>query len=227
MRRSADAIAGACGPIALVVMTAGWTLGGLSQPDAYSSARDDISYLGALTAERAWLYNQLAANLGGLLVLALAVGLWRALSPDVLGRMGALALAVAAVGTFLDGIFRLDCRSIDPGCKNDSWHAHAHKIESGITAGATLVAPVILAFAFRRSARWRTAWLPTLLVVPTVLAANVVFSIWGDGAATRAGTTVVFVWFAYVGSALVQNVALAEHPRVVLDDRGLGAPADP
>jgi hypothetical protein len=227
MPRSADAIAGACGAAALVVMTAGWVLGGLSQPAAYSSADDDISYLGALTADRAWLYNQLAANLGGLLVLALAVGLWRALSPGVLGRVGALALAVAAVGTFLDGIFRLDCRSIDPGCKNDSWHSHAHKIESGITAAATLAAPLILAFAFRRSPVWRRAWLPTLLVVPAVLVANVVFSIWGGGAATRAGTTVVFVWFAYVGLMLLRNAALAEDPGVVLDDRGLGAPADP
>jgi hypothetical protein len=213
--------------MALVVMTAGWVLGGLSQPSAYSSARDDISYLGALTAARPWLYNQLAANLGGVLVLALAVGLWRALSPDLLGRIGALALAVAAVGTFLDGIFRLDCRSIDAGCKNDSWHSHAHKVESGITAGATLVAPLILAFAFRRNARWRGAWLPTLLVVPGVLVANVVFSIWGDGAATRAGTTVVFIWFAYVGLMLLRTASLAEDPGVALDDRGLGAPADP
>ena len=63
----------------------------------------------------------------------LAQGLWRALSPDVLGRIGAGALAVTGVGVFLDGLFRLDCRGIDAACTNDSWHSHAHEIESGVT----------------------------------------------------------------------------------------------
>jgi hypothetical protein len=35
--------------------------------------------------------------------MAAALGLWRALSPDVLGRIGAGALFVAGLGAFLDG----------------------------------------------------------------------------------------------------------------------------
>lgn len=197
--------AGVAGTLPIVTGTLGWLLGGLAQPAAYSAAHDDISDLGALTASSPWLYNQLGANVTGVLVIALAAGLWFVLSPDLAGRLGALALAVAGAGTFLDGIFRLDCRGIDSGCHNSSWHAHAHKLESGVTVVALIAATLILAFAFRRNPRWRGAWLPTLLVVPALLAANVVFSIWGDGAATRAGGTVIFLWVAYLGVCLVQR----------------------
>jgi Protein of unknown function (DUF998) len=140
-------IAGICGLIALVTMNVGWIAGGLVQPDAYSSVRDDISDLGASTADDAWLYNQIGANLTGLLVVVLGLGLWRALGPEILGRIGSLAVIVTGAGAFLDGLFRLDCRGIDSACRNDSWHSHAHKIESGSTAAALLLAPPILAFA--------------------------------------------------------------------------------
>src|SRR3954452_71150 len=124
-------VAGVCGLIAFVTANLGWILGGLAQPSAYSVADDDISDLGALTAADPWLYNQLGSNLTGLLVVCVGLGLWWALSPDVLGRVGSLAVIVAGAGLFFDGIFRLDCRGIDTGCDNDSWHSHAHKLESG------------------------------------------------------------------------------------------------
>ena len=106
-------VAGVCGLLAFVTFNIGWIAGGLTQPDSYSFADDDISDLGAMTARSAWLYNQVGANLTGLLVVALALGLWRALSPDMLGRVGAGALAVGGVGAFHDGIFRLHSRGID------------------------------------------------------------------------------------------------------------------
>jgi hypothetical protein len=200
-------IAGICGLAAFVTVNIGWIAGGLAQPDAYSVANDDISDLGAVTASSSWIYNRVGANLTGLLVVVLALGLWRALSPDLLGRIGAGALFVAGLGAALDGFFHLDCRGIDAGCVNDSWHAHAHKIESGITGAATLLAPLILAFAFRRIPSWRDSWLPTLLTVPAVVLANVVFSAIGNGAATRAGTVVVFLWIAFVSVRLLQKGA--------------------
>ncbi len=132
----------------------------------------------------------------------------------MLGRIGAGALFIAGLGSFLDGLFRLDCQGIDAGCVNDSWHSSAHKWESRFTAAATLLAPIVLAFAFRRIPSWRRAWLPSLLAVPAVIAGNVVFSILGAGAATRAGTAIWFVWLAYLGVRLVQEpkraVVLAE-----------------
>ena len=200
--------AGVCALLALVTSTIGWIAGDAAQPAAFSPARDDISDLGAMTAASPWLYNQVGANLTGILVMVAALGLWRALSPDVLGRVGAGALFIAGLGAFLDGLLRLDCRGIDPGCVNDSWHAGAHKWESRFTVAATLLAPIILAFAFRRIPEWRQAWLPSLLVVPAVVLGNAVFSTLGAGAATRAGTLIWFVWVAYVGSCMIME---AEH----------------
>ncbi len=199
------ALLGACGVLAFITFNAGWVLGDLAQRPAFSPARDDISDLGALTASSPWLYNQVAANISGVLVIALGIGLWRALSPSRLGRLGAAALIASGVGAFLDGIFRLDCQGIDAGCSNDSWHSHAHKIESAFTVAATFLAFVILALAFRRIAEWRGAWLPMAAAIPAVFAANVVFSALGDGAATRAGTVVVFSAFGFLGLRLLRS----------------------
>jgi hypothetical protein len=195
-------VAGACGIAALVTFTAGWVLGDLVQPAAFSPARHDISYLGALTANHPWLYNQLGANLSGALVVVLGLGLWQALGASRLGRLGAGALAAAGLGMFLDGLFRLDCRPIDVGCSNDSWHSHAHKIESGFTAAFTLVSIVLLALAFRRVQGWRRWWIPTLAAIPAVLIANIAFSPLGAGAATRAGTVVLLGTIAFFGMLL-------------------------
>jgi hypothetical membrane protein len=187
-------------------MNIGWIAGGLAQPSAYSFANDDISDLGAVTASSSWIYNGIGASLTGLLVVALALGLWRALSPDVLGRLGAGALLVVGACAVLEGFFfHLDCRGIDTGCRNDSWHSHAHKIESDITAVASIAAPLILAFAFRRIPAWRDSWLPTLLTVPAILLAGVLFSAVGNGASTRAVTVGVFLWIAFVSVHLLQE----------------------
>ncbi|MFL5936208.1 MAG: DUF998 domain-containing protein [Gaiellaceae bacterium] len=108
--------AGVCALLALLTISVGWIAGAVAQPDAYSSADDDTSDLGALTASRAWIYNQIGDNLTGILVVLFGLGLWRALSPDVLGRIGAGAVILTGLGAFLDGVFRLDCRGIDRNC---------------------------------------------------------------------------------------------------------------
>jgi hypothetical protein len=55
----------------------------------------------------------------------------------------------------------------------------------------------VLAFALRRR--------PLYFAIPGVFAANVAFSGLGAGAATRAGTVVVFAAFAYLGSLLLRD----------------------
>ena len=75
--------AGVCALLALVTINVAWVAGALTQPDAYSSADDDTSDLGALTASSAWIFNQIGDNLTGILVVLVGLGLWRALSPDV------------------------------------------------------------------------------------------------------------------------------------------------
>jgi hypothetical membrane protein len=200
-------VAALCGLAAPLAFVAGVLLGDLAQPDAFSPTGDDISDLGALTASSPWLYNQVAANVGGLLVVGLAAGLWTALGSGWLARLGTIGLAVAGTGLFLDGLFRLDCQGIDSGCANASWHASAHKIESGITAAAILLTPLLLAFAFRRLPHWRSAWVPTLLAMPAVILASAVFGTIGAGAATRAGSVGWFAWVGFVGLRLLRASA--------------------
>jgi hypothetical membrane protein len=204
-------LAAACGLLALLTYTAGLVFGGLAQPDAFSSADDAISDLGAQTASSAWIYNQIGLNLTGILIVIFALGLWRALSPDLLGRVGAVAVALAGLTLFLQGFFRLDCREIDAGCENTSLQSDAHGVATGVSAAFLFAAPIVLAFAFRRLPRWRDAWLPTLAAIPAFIAASVLFSVIGSGASTRAGAITWLLWLAFVAFQLLRK---AERSRV-------------
>ena len=203
--RRARTSAAICGLAALASFVAGVVLADVAQPAAFSPLNDDISDLGALTASSPWFYNQVAANLTGILVLGFALGLWAALGKGLLSRVGVLGLVVVGTGIFLDGLFRLDCQGIDAGCDNTSWHSSAHKIESGITAAALLLTPFVLAFAFRRRTAWRRLWLPTLFATPAVIAASAALSSYGPGVATRVGSAVWFLWLALVAFRLLRR----------------------
>jgi hypothetical membrane protein len=196
--------AGFCGLLIPVMVSVAWIWGALAQPDAYSSADDDLSDLGALTANKAWIYNQIGDNLTGILIILFGLGLWRALSPDVLGRIGAGAVMLTGLGAFVEGFFRLDCRGIDPGCTNDSWHSSAHKMNNRFAVTA-IAAPLILAFAFRRIPEWRGAWLPSLLAVPAALVCGVLFSVLGNGASVRATSLTLFAWLAFLAVRLMRT----------------------
>jgi hypothetical membrane protein len=198
-------LAAVCGLLAPATYTAALLLGGLAQPDKFSSADDAISDLGSETASSAWIYNQIGLNVTGILVVVFAFGLWRALSPDVLGRLGVVALALTGFTLFLQGFFRLDCQDIDQGCENDSWHSDAHSLATGVSAAFLFAAPLLLAFAFRRLPEWRDTWLPTLAAIPAFIAASILFSTVGTGASTRAGAITWFVWLAFVAVRLLQK----------------------
>ena len=197
-------IAAICGLLASVTFIAGLVIGDLVQSEAFSPADDDISDLGAQTANQPWIYNQVAANLNGLLIVVFALGLWRALGPGWPARLGVLCLVVLGLMRFLEGFLRLDCQGIDTGCDNTSWQADGHGIESGISAALFFIAPPVLAFAFRRLPDWRGLWLPTLLAVPAVIAVSVLFSVIGDGAAVRAASVAWFLWLGLVALWLLQ-----------------------
>ena len=131
-----------CGLLAPVTFVVGLLLGDLAQPGAFSPADNNISDIGAQTADQAWLYNQIAANLNGLLIVAFALGLWRALGSGWLARLGVLGLAVLGVTRFFEGFLRLDCRGMDDGCENTSWQADGHGIESGIASALFFLVPL-------------------------------------------------------------------------------------
>ena len=202
-------LAAICGLVAPLTYLVGLVFGGLAQPDEFSSADDAISDLGAKTASNPWIYNQVGLNITGSLIVVFAVGLWLALSPSVLGRLGALAVALTGLTLFLQGFFRLDCRGIDAGCENDSWVTDGHRLFTGISAAFLFAAPLLLAFAFRRLPGWRRAWLPSLLAIPVFVAASVLFSLIGDGASNRAGAIAWFVWLAFIAFLLLQEARRA------------------
>ena len=192
-----------CGLLAPVTFIVGVLLGDLAQPEAFSPADDDISDLGAQTVDQAWIYNQIAANLNGLLIVAFALGLWRALGSGRLARLGVLGLAVIGATRFLEGFLRLDCRGMDDGCENTSWQADGHRLESGIASALFFLVPLLLAFAFRRLPQWRDLWLPTFLVVSVVVAVSIPFSLIGDGAAVRAASITWFLWLGLLAWRLL------------------------
>ena len=198
-------VAAICGLLAPLPYAAALLVGGLAQPDAFSSADDAISDLGALTASSPWIYNQVGLNLTGILVMVFALGLWRALSPDVLGRAGAVGLVLVGLTLFLQGFLRLDCRGIDAGCENTSWHSDAHGLATGVSAVFLFASPIVLAFAFRRVPGWRNAWLPTLAAIPAFFLASILFSALGNGASTRAGAITWFVWLAFIAYQLLNK----------------------
>ena len=205
-------IAAACGLLAPLTYAAGLLFGGLAQPDDFSSADDATSDLGSLTASSPWIYNQIGLNLTGILVVVFALGLWRALSPSLLGRLGAVGLVLVGVTLFLEGFLRLDCQGIDAACENTSGLSDAHRVATGLSAVFILGSPLVLAFAFRRIPGWRHVWLPTLAAIPAFFLTSILFSLIGDGAATRAGAITWFLWLAFVAFQLL-NKGDGEHGR--------------
>lgn len=193
------------GLLAPVTFTVGWVAGGLAQPEAHSLIDDAVSDLGAMTASSPWLYNQIGANLTGLLVVMLAVGLWRSGLAGVAGRVGVIALGVTGVGLFLDGLFRLDCQAIDAGCGpvGHSWHAIAHQVESVVTVLGLLVAVFALARGFAKSARWHDLSAVSLAAGVTSVLAVVGLSFVGQGLGTLVALTVWFAWLTLVSWRLL------------------------
>ena len=205
-----ERVAALSGVIAFVTYNLGWILGDFAQRPAFSPARADTSHLGAMTANSPWLHNQLSSNTSGVLIVVLAIGLWRALRPSRVGRLGAATLAAMGVCFFLDGFLRLDCQPIDAGCSNDSWHSHAHKINSGILAGLSFVSVLLLALAFRRLPRWRDSWLPLLATIPASFIAGLAFSSLGSGAAQRAANVGALVAIVIIAFGLLQHADEAQ-----------------
>ena len=209
LRRVPLRAAAICGLLAPVTFVVGLVLGDLAQPDAFSPANDNISDIGAQTADQAWLYNQVAANLNGLLIVAFALGLWRA--SDRLARAARRPRAGdPGVTRFLEGFLRLDCAAwttavrtrpgrpthtgsnpVSPRRSSFLSRRCSRSHSGGSRSGATC--------GFRRSSPCPSWW-------PSVL-----FSVIGDGAAVRAAS---ITWFLWLGLLAWRLLSLA-HGRIV------------
>lgn len=208
------AVAGLLAPVAFTI---GWVSGGLAQPEAHSLIDHAVSDLGAVTASSPWLYNQVGANLTGLLVVVLAAGLWKAGMAGVAGRVGVIALGITGLGLFFDGLFRLDCQAIDTGCGpvGSSWHAIAHQVESVVTVLGLLVAVFALSRGFKKSPRWRDLSAISLVAGVASVLAVVGLSPVGQGLGTLVALTVWFAWLALVSWRLLAIAREPEHRRRV------------
>ncbi len=205
---SQSRLAAICGLFVPFAFTLGWLVGGLAQPASYDWTRHDISDLGALTADQPWIYNQIGANLVGLLLFVFAVGLWRALGPTRAraARIGVGLIAVAAIGEFLDGFLRLDCRAIDPGCAQRTMSSLAvgHSVESSVTIISLLLAPLVLAYALRRLPAWADLSRPTLILGIATVVALFGLTLVAPGIGPRVGATMLFVWVAVLAYRLLR-----------------------
>jgi hypothetical membrane protein len=183
-----------CGLLAGPALFLGTLAGAFAQPDEFSIVDHASSDLGAMTADSAWLSN-VGSNLAGFLLFVFAIGLWRSLGRRPAARIGSVLVGLAAVATFLTGVFRLDCRDIDEGCEPvSSWHANAHIIDAGITVIAFLLAPFVLAWALRSAQGWPDLTIPTLCFGVGTIVVAVVGGAIGPGFASLLAVLVRFAW---------------------------------
>jgi hypothetical protein len=194
-----------------ILVTLAWLIGGVIQGGGYSVAADDISDLGALTADQPWLIL-IGQAVSGALTMAFAIVAVRP-ALAVAGRRAPVsawlvALSAAGLDDLSDAFFRLDCRAADLGCTEavamSSWHGTIHGHVGTLTFAILVIAPFALARRMQFVPGWRTLARPALgygLVLLAAVTAYVLLSIsTGGGYAQRA--------VALLGSAGVIVLAL-------------------
>ena len=215
------AIAGLAGPL---LFSAGWIVGGFVQPATYSWSRQEISDLGALTAQHAWVWN-LADSLSGVLIAIFAVGLFSLVQSNRAGRIGTVLIGVVGVGSVLDGIVREDCPlSTSGACQRLqggsglSWHHQAHDIESVLVFLAILVAPFVMARAFKQMDELRVLFPYTLATGISLVGATVAYAALygeaGGGIAQRLLATVFMAWIAVLAVWMLRTNRSPHEPQV-------------
>jgi hypothetical membrane protein len=216
-----------------VLVTTAWLIGGTIQGGGYSVAADDISDLGALTADQPWLIL-IAQGVSGALTMAFAmVALRPALA--VAGHRAALSawlvgLSAAGLDDLSDAFFRLDCRAADLGCTEAvataSWHGTIHGHVGTITFAILVLAPFALARRMQFVPGWRSLARPTLgygLVLLAAVIAYVLLSISsGGGWAQRA---VALLGSLGVVVLALRVLALSTSPSTLTHSAAAGPPA--
>jgi hypothetical protein len=197
-------VAAVCGLLAGPILVVFWIVAVLAQPRAFSFVNHASSDLGADTANSPWIANQLGSNLPGLLLVVFAVGLWYWVGDHHSARLGSILVAVVGVGAFFSGFLRLDCRQIDPGCDDTSWQAVGHNINGGITVLALVLAPFVLARAFKLAPSWHDRWLPTLGAGIGTVAAAIGAEAIGEGIGQFLALSLWFAWIALLALRMLR-----------------------
>jgi hypothetical protein len=194
-----------CGLLAGPALIVGTLAGAAAQPDEFSLVDDPPSDLGAYTAESPWVANQIGSNLAGVLLFVFAIGLWRSLGRHPSARIGSALVGLAGVCIFLTGFIRLDCREIDAGCGNSSWHAQSHLALAALTALVLVLAPFVVARALKLTQNWRDLWVPTLAFAVGTIVAGVAGSAVGGGLGSLLAALVWFTWVAMLAVRMLRQ----------------------
>jgi hypothetical membrane protein len=212
-------VLGWCAVAGPVLFTAAWLVAGSVQ-DVYSPRREDISALAALDAQHAWIMIAGIVALG-LSLMALGLGIVGAIEDGRGATVGAILLVVSGLAFVVAGFARDDCSSELRACKervkagNVSWHHQVHD-NVGIAVFLVLVlAPLLLARAFRRDNRWRDLRRYSLVTGALTLVSLLIFG--GDsfagwnGLAERVLIAIPLVWVAILGTRLAR-IAVGTDP---------------
>jgi Protein of unknown function (DUF998) len=195
--RTADSgwLLASCGIAGPVVFTAAWAASSLLQP-GHSAGTVQLSGLAAMDARDPQLMMAGFVGLGACSV-AFGAALRRVRAA---GRAGPRLIMLAGAATVAAGVFRRDHLLLTgPGFTGESWHNQVHDLVSGVAYGAMIVAPLVLARAFRKDPDWAGLSRPLQVLALASAGALAVF-----------GSGVVPPWNAVVQRAAVTLALAAE-----------------
>jgi hypothetical protein len=182
--------------------SSGRSQGAAAQPDEFSLVNDPPSDLGAYTArepvgrESDWAESRGRPSLR-VRNRTLALARWP--------PFGSGLVALAGVFIFLTGFIRLDCREIDAGCGNSSWHAQSHLALAALTALVLVLATFVVARALKLTQNWRDLWVPTLAFAIGTIVAGVAGSALGRGLGSLLAALVWFTWVAVLAVRMLRR----------------------
>ncbi len=211
-------VLGGCAVAGPVLFTGAWLVA-WSVQDVYSPLREDISALAAIDAQHAWIMIAGIVALG-LGLLALGLGLLGVIHDGRSATVGPILLVLAGLSFAVAGFARNDCSSELRACKdrvnsgNVSWHHMVHDVLGVAVFLFLVIAPLVLARAFRTDSRWSNLRRYSLATGGLTLALLLLFAAepfdgW-NGLVQRVLVAVPLVWVAVLGVRLVQIAAAAD-----------------
>lgn len=205
-------VLGACA-VAGPILFAAASLVASSVQNVYSPRREDISALAALDAQHAWIMIA-GIVLLGLSIVGLGLGLVGGIRNGRSALIGEILLVLTGLAFVTAGVARNDCSSELESCKKRvtagdvSWHHKVHDVVGFAALLLLVIAPFVLARAFRTDSRWINLRRYSLITGVLALALALMvggetFSGW-NGLLERALVAVTFVWIAVLGWRLAQ-----------------------